>query len=192
MQGSTPPYRRRLIEGVLASVKEKGYARTTIASVVRHAGVSKRTFYEHFKDKEACFLAAYAAASEHTVRAIVEAAEREKARGWEKQLRAALRTYLAALEAEPVLTRTFLVGIHAAGARALAARRRVHERYAEVLRGFAQSAHREDGAVRTLSAPMALALVGGINELVLDAVEQGRPVRGLEDATLRFVRAVIA
>ena len=35
----------------------------TIADVVRVARVSKRTFYEHFADKEACFLALYAETS---------------------------------------------------------------------------------------------------------------------------------
>ena len=40
-------------------VAEKGYAATTVADVVERAGVSRRTFYEQFADKEACFLAAY-------------------------------------------------------------------------------------------------------------------------------------
>ena len=42
---------------------EKGLAVTTIADIVREAGVSKRTFYEHFDGKEACFLALYRAVS---------------------------------------------------------------------------------------------------------------------------------
>ena len=40
-------------------VSDKGYAATTVADVVERAGVSRRTFYEQFADKEACFLAAY-------------------------------------------------------------------------------------------------------------------------------------
>ena len=40
-------------------VAEKGYPATTVADVVERAGVSRRTFYEQFQDKEACFLAAY-------------------------------------------------------------------------------------------------------------------------------------
>src|SRR5207253_2083261 len=38
---------------------ERGYPATTVADVVERAGVSRRTFYEQFADKEACFLAAY-------------------------------------------------------------------------------------------------------------------------------------
>jgi AcrR family transcriptional regulator len=41
-----------------------GYADATVARVVEHAGVSRATFYEHFADKEACFLAAFEQAGE--------------------------------------------------------------------------------------------------------------------------------
>ena len=51
--------RARMIDAMAAVVAEKGYAATTVADVVERAGVSRRTFYEQFADKEACFLAAY-------------------------------------------------------------------------------------------------------------------------------------
>ena len=41
------------------AVAEHSYGATTIAHVVSHAGVSRKTFYEHFRDKEHCFLAMY-------------------------------------------------------------------------------------------------------------------------------------
>lgn len=54
------------------AVQEKAYGAITIADIVRAAGVSKRSFYEHFESKKACFLALYAAASRiglaHTAR----------------------------------------------------------------------------------------------------------------------------
>src|SRR5690242_3020391 len=51
--------RGRVLEAMVKAVAEKGYAATTIADVVARAGVSRRTFYEQFRDKEACFLAAF-------------------------------------------------------------------------------------------------------------------------------------
>src|SRR5881275_634529 len=51
--------RQRLLHGVTATVARKGYGPTTIADITAQAGVSKKTFYEHFADKLACFLAAY-------------------------------------------------------------------------------------------------------------------------------------
>ena len=44
-------HRHRLLEGMAQAVAEKGYADTTIADIVREAGVSRRTFYEHFAGK---------------------------------------------------------------------------------------------------------------------------------------------
>ena len=64
--------RARLLEAVGRAVAEKGYAAATIEDVVRGAGVSKKTFYEHFADKEGCFLAAYEAAAEELFRRVLE------------------------------------------------------------------------------------------------------------------------
>ena len=57
------PYRSRLIEGMAHSVAAKGYADTTVADIVREAGVSKRSFYECFASKNECLIALYVSAS---------------------------------------------------------------------------------------------------------------------------------
>src|SRR5262249_35091475 len=66
---ATNDARVRLVTGMLEAVEARGFAGTTIADVARHARVSKRTFYEHFDSKEACFLAAYVAASDEMLKA---------------------------------------------------------------------------------------------------------------------------
>jgi AcrR family transcriptional regulator len=180
----------RLVEGMIAAITQKGYASVTIADVARHARVSKRTFYEHFEDKESCFLAAYIAASEETLKAILEAADRK--RPWDEQLRAATRAYLTKLEERPVLTRTFLLEIHAAGPRAMSARREVHDRFAELLRAMVQAARKDHPDLRPLSPSMAIAVVGGINELVLVALEKGKKLGELAQTATDLIRAVLA
>jgi AcrR family transcriptional regulator len=92
---------------------EKGYAATTIADVVRHSRVSKRTFYEPFTDREAGFLACYAHGGDLALRAVAETAGRSGT--WPEQVRAATRAYLAILQARPALARTLLVEVHGAG-----------------------------------------------------------------------------
>ena len=52
----TDPFRLRLLEGLAASIGERGYRATTVADIVRHARTSKRTFYDQFASKEQCFL----------------------------------------------------------------------------------------------------------------------------------------
>lgn len=52
-------HRERLVEAMTAVAARQGYADASVARVIEQAGVSRATFYEHFADKEACFLAAY-------------------------------------------------------------------------------------------------------------------------------------
>jgi AcrR family transcriptional regulator len=54
-----PNARARLIEAMIASAARYGYREASVARVIAQAGVSRATFYQHFEDKEACFLAAY-------------------------------------------------------------------------------------------------------------------------------------
>ena len=74
-------HRARLTGGLATAIAEKGYGAATIADVVRVARVSKRTFYEHFADKEACFLALYAETTEELLELISNAAATGAARG---------------------------------------------------------------------------------------------------------------
>ena len=166
---STMTHERRLLEGMAQAITEKGYAATTIADVVRHARVSKRTFYEHFPDKESAFLATYSSASDDMLAVIAEAAAGDAP--WRDRLESGVRAYFAELASHPELTRTFLVEIQAAGPRALKLRRDVLRRFATGLRAIAEDVRRQDPRVRPVSPAMAMAAVGGINELMLQAVE---------------------
>jgi AcrR family transcriptional regulator len=51
--------RLRLLHAAAAALAEQGYGRITAARVTELAGVSSRTFYQHFEDLWACLLAAY-------------------------------------------------------------------------------------------------------------------------------------
>ena len=124
--------RTRLLEAVGRAVAERGYAGATIDDVVRRAGVSKKTFYEHFADKEDCFLAAYEAASEELLARVREAHAGDG--DWLERTRAGIVAYLRWLAADPALARVYLVEVAAAGPRALELREALRDRYAELIR----------------------------------------------------------
>ena len=124
--------RTRLLEAVGRAVAERGYAAATIDDVVRRAGVSKKTFYDHFADKEGCFLAAYEAASEELLERVREAHATED--DWLERTRAGIRAYLRWLAGDPALARVFLIEVAAAGPRALECREALRDRYAELIR----------------------------------------------------------
>ena len=160
----------RLVLGMTDALEAKSYAELTVADIVRSARVSKRTFYEHFGDKEACFLAAYAIMTAELLERIGHAAAPELSA--EEQLERATRAYVAALEERPALTRAFLADIQAVGPKALEARRSEHQRFATLLRALVERCRVGRPELRPLSPEMAIAVVGGINELVLLTLER--------------------
>jgi AcrR family transcriptional regulator len=165
--------RARLLGAMARLAADKGYAAVTIDDLARAARISKRTFYDHFADKEACLLAAYDAAATAVYDAAARAAAQDGAAAdWRAQVDAVLATYLKALAAQPEMTRVFLVEIQAAGPQALEHHLAVDLRYAALLRRIVQR-----GGERALSQSMAIALLGAVNELVLHAVANDRTTR---------------
>jgi AcrR family transcriptional regulator len=158
--------RGRMLVAMAEAVAERGYARTAVADVIERARVSRRTFYEHFANKQECFLAAYDAGVDLLLGAIdraVAAAGPDLRAG----ATAGTRAYLEALAANPAFARTFLIEVLAAGPEALARRAAVHERFAEQLAGVVEEAG--------LVAPpyVVRACVGAIHELVSDRILHG-------------------
>ena len=134
--------RERMLEAMADATAERGYARVAVADVIERAGVSRRTFYEHFANKEACFLDAYDAGV-NRVLGVIEAEARAAAPDWLAGAAAGSRCYLEMLAANPAFARTFLVEVLAAGPEALERRSRVHERFAALLAEILSSARRD-------------------------------------------------
>ena len=109
--------RERLIDAMAASIEEKGYRDTTVADVVRIARTSRRTFYEHFEDREACFLALFDATNDATMEQIAAAVNPEEP--LDEQVDHALDAYIDSVTSHPALYQSFvreLPGLGRAGA----------------------------------------------------------------------------
>jgi AcrR family transcriptional regulator len=167
-----PAPRSRLIAGMALALFEKSYATLSVADVVRMARVSKRTFYEHFGTREACYLATYEALSGTLLDRVEQTALSEP--DVQERLEAAVRTYLSSLQEVPALTRTFFLEIQLAGPDALAARRKVFRRFAGMLQSIVKRGQEDGAEVRLLSEEMAVAIVGAINELMMVCMEEER------------------
>jgi AcrR family transcriptional regulator len=99
--------RRRIFDGLAAALAYHGYEDTKIADVIELAGLSRATFYEHFKGKEACFAAAYEDGVERLAAAVEAAAQSEE--DWDASVAAGLRAGLDFLAAAPALAHLLLV-----------------------------------------------------------------------------------
>src|SRR3954463_10793661 len=156
--------RARMIDAMVATVARKGYASTTVGDVVAGAGVSRKTFYEHFRDKEECFLAAFDSGVEKLLEAIAAAQPEEPTRM--SLVRARVRAYLVTLAARPAFARTFLIEVFAAGPEALERRQRVHARFEQFLRGLHAEVRKEFPDTPPVSDAVWVAAVGAVNEVV--------------------------
>lgn len=99
--------RERLLAAIAHEVAERGYRATTITEIVKRASVSTRDFYQHFENKEQCFLAAFDAVRDHLEEVVVAAAADQP--DWPHRVIAGLRAALAFLASEPHLARLCLV-----------------------------------------------------------------------------------
>ncbi len=164
--------RARILAASAELVRERGVAGITVAHIVGRSGVSRRTFYDLFTDRDDCLLAAFEQALERAAAVVLptyEAAGAEvagvAARGarvriaaqagvaaqagaaggpWEAQIRAGLAALLGFLDAEPALGGLLVVN-------ALAAERPVLERRARVVEVLIDAVHR--GGARPRGAP---------------------------------------
>jgi AcrR family transcriptional regulator len=191
-QRSTPSkqHRERMLEGLAASIREKGLANTGVGDIVRHARASRRTFYRSFNDKDACFFALAEAVSAKTRAAVADAVDRDAP--WDEQIDQAVDAYLGILAADPKMTVTFVNEISALGVRAIRLRNRGIERYARMLIELASSDAMRDAGVPEVSMDKAVMLMAGLDGMIVRAVTRRQPVLDLAPIAKDVLKAALA
>jgi AcrR family transcriptional regulator len=154
-----------MLDAMVDAVAEKGYVRVSVADVIERAGVSRKTFYEQFTNKQDCFLAAYDAGVDRLLAAIDDAMA-VPAAGWLDAARRAVEVYLAAMAASPAFARAFLIEALGAGPEALARRDVVQERFAAQLAAIHRRARADIPEIPSVGPHTFRAAVGAVNELV--------------------------
>ena len=115
--------RARMLLAARQGVASEGYARMSVERVVAKAGVSRKTFYDVFENREDCFIAAFDDAIAHAQRIVCAAYDAET--GWRERIRAGLAALLGVLEDEPELRTVCVIEALGAGPRVLEHRTRV-------------------------------------------------------------------
>ena len=178
--------RERLFKAITEAVNEQGFAATTISDLVSRAGISRRSFYEHFQNKEECLLAAYDAIVERLSQRLIKATA--SAGGWPARLEAFLRELFEAAGERPDRARLVCVEMGAAGAAGV-------QRWAQdaetlqrlIVDGFA----RAPGAGR-IPEPVARAFVGALRRILYSRVRSQRSSRALKAELLRALPDLLA
>jgi AcrR family transcriptional regulator len=154
--------RERLIVAMLSAAADLGYLETNVQDVIDRAGVSRPTFYEHFSNKEDCFLAAFDTSADR-LRKKVAAATRKGGEVWHDRVRFALEALLRFASREPATARTMVVEARAASAAAVKRRVELMDEFAQCL----QTQARELLPAGAGDSPLTAAgIVGGVESLL--------------------------
>jgi AcrR family transcriptional regulator len=177
------------MEGLVSAVAEHGYPAVGIGEIVRRAGVSRRTFYEHFSGKEECFLASYEVAARELRRRIEDAID--PTADWLTQVDAMLHAYLSALSEDPVAGRAFLVEIEAVGPRARSRRRQSLHGFADFLKQAHARVRGADPDDNPMPDRLYVGLAHAVSELAREQLDTSpeRPLTDLRDDVLLLFMA---
>ncbi len=154
--------RERLIVAMLSAAADLGYLETNVQDVIDRAGVSRPTFYEHFSNKEDCFLAAFDTSAER-LRKKIDAAARKGGECWRDRVRFGLEALLRFAMREPNTARMMVVEARAASATAVRRRVELMDHFAECLDSQAHELLPERGSQTRLTAS---GIVGGVESVL--------------------------
>jgi AcrR family transcriptional regulator len=183
------PSRRRLLDGLAASIGERGYRATTVADIVRHARTSKRTFYSQFPSKEQCFFELLHADVENLAKEVREAVDPNA--DWQAQIRQAVEAYVGHIEARPAITLSWIRELPSLDPAARPFQRRGTQLLTSLLIDLSGSAGFRQVGLPPLTRPLAVILVGGLRELTAIAVEDGHSTREIVEPAVHASVALL-
>jgi AcrR family transcriptional regulator len=169
----TETQRRRLLLGITRAVAKKGYAEASVADVLTEVRVSRRTFYELFRDKEECYLAAYEVAHLALIDAI-KSSQRGAADALGR-VDKAHQAYLSFIQQEPELASAFFVGILEAGPRAFELRQRAFLEFADMHAALHRQCREQHRELPEIPKRAFVALTAGTHVAVVEELRRRGP-----------------
>lgn len=176
------PFRQRLLEGLAASIAQRGYRETTVSDIVRHAKTSKRTFYAHFTGKDAALLELLEADNVAMIAGIRAAVD--PAADWRVQVQQAVEAYVTAIETNPALTLAWIREFPALGEAVRPVQRQGMRLFTDMLVDITSSPGFRRAGMQTVSRQTALILLGGLRELTAHTLEDGEDIRGITETAV--------
>ncbi len=161
--------RERLIAAMLRAAAELGYRETNVQDVIERAGVSRPTFYEHFDNKEDCFLTAFDITAGR-LRELVADAAGKGGDSLRDRLRFGLETLLNFTATEPDAARTLIVEARAASVEAVMRRDQLLDYFAECIDAQVQELLPNAPSYSSITPA---GIVGGVEALLYSRLNKG-------------------
>jgi AcrR family transcriptional regulator len=183
-------FRQRLLDALEQGIAEDGYPRTTVADIVRRARTSRRTFYEHFDSREACFVALLTDANAEQVRQISSAVDAKAP--WKSQVRQAIEAWISSGESRSSLMLSWIRDVPSLGDAARGLQRDALENFVEMVRALADTGEFRAAGVGPFSRQRIIMLLGGLQELTAITVEEGGRMSDVTDEAVDASIALLA
>jgi len=183
-------FRRRLLEGMAAAIRECGYRDSTVADVVRHARTSRRTFYEHFASKQACFIALLQDANAAMVRQIAAAVDPRTS--WDAQVRQAVECWIAVAQSDLPLTLSWIRELPSLGADARHLQRESLEEFVVLIEDLTDTPDLRAAGLAPPPRQLMILLLGGLRELIATTVEDGGDIGDITEVAVQATQAMLA
>jgi AcrR family transcriptional regulator len=182
-------FRQRLLAGMAAAIRERGYRDSTVADVVRHARTSRRTFYEHFPDKQACFIALLQEANRAMVAQIAAAVDRRAP--WDVQVRQAIEAWIAVAQSDLALTLSWIRDLPSLGADTRRLQREWQEAFITAIEDLTDTPELRAAGVAPPPRQLLIVLLGGLRELIATTVEDGADIGGIAEVAVQATQAML-
>jgi AcrR family transcriptional regulator len=163
--------RDRIVAAVTDAVGADGYAQTTVDTIIKRAGVSRRSFYEHFTNKQDAFLTAFDQSVGEVTSKVIAAYTAEP--DYVCSIREGLRHCLTYFADNPAAAKMTVVEALSAGPEAIERRQKVlsdlTEQVAQSSRGLPESPVGPDLTAETM--------IGAVLQVIYNRVSRGEADR---------------
>jgi AcrR family transcriptional regulator len=182
-------FRRRLLDGLAASIDERGYRETTVADIVRQARTSKRTFYDHFSTKEECFVELLAANNTELIETIRKSVDPDAR--WRDQVEQAMTAYVHSIQEKPAITLSWIRELPALGEGARPMLRNGFNRLTAMLVELTSNPGFARDEIPPMSHASAVIIIGGLRELTAQTMEDGASITAIVEPALAVSLAIL-
>ena len=187
--GEPEAFRGRLLEGMAAAIREGGYRDSTVADIVRHARTSRRTFYEHFASKQACYIALLQQCNTAMIDHI--AATVDPRAPWDVQIRQAVEAWITSAEFDLPITLSWIRDLPSLGSEARHLQRELLEAFVGLIQNLTTTPELRAAGVAPPSRQLTILLLGGLRELMATTVEDDSEISDIVEVAVRATQAML-
>ena len=174
----------RLLDAAGHVFAELGWADATVEAIVHRAGMSRRTFYEHFDDLKDCLLTFHQKATRRAFRAVEMAVANADASTNGEVLRMGVHGFLGSIATFPHVARVIFRVVRAAGPEFEAAHDQMIGRFVKLVQDGVERAYRMGRTKLPPDELRCFALVSAMEAVAMRYVMRGEEAKAMDAAPM--------